>query len=110
MTHRTAAAVLTIGLLITAPACRGGGAKPAAVPFVPVDPSSGSATDRAIATAQQRLQVVPQDTQARLDLADAFLQKAREVADPTLYIKAGGLLTPLLKKDPNNPAVLIAAG
>ena len=109
MTRRTAAAVLTV-MLLTAPGCRGGGAKQGAVPFVPVDPASQSPTDRAIATAQQRLQVAPDDGKARLDLADAFLQKAREVADPTLYVKARGLLDPLVKKDGKNPAVLLAAG
>src|SRR4051812_9590912 len=104
MTRRTAAAVLSFAVLITAPGCRGGGASgdgssSAAVAFVPVDPASGSSTDRAIATAQQRLQAVPGDQEARLALAAAFLQKAREVADPTLYAKAAGLLDPLVKND-----------
>src|SRR5437867_3479755 len=102
----TPAAIACAVLLLTAPACRGGGASGgkggSTVPFVAVDPASASPTDRAIATAQQRLRVNADDSQARLDLANAFLQKVREVADPSLYVKARGLLDPLEKKQPSN--------
>lgn len=102
-------------LLVIAPACRGGGAsgpRPStgAVPFIAVDPASASPTDRAIAKAQQALQANPADKQSRLDLANAFLQKVRETADPSLYVKARGLLDPLLKASPADPGVLVAAG
>ncbi|MDQ1397489.1 MAG: hypothetical protein QOG64_2748 [Acidimicrobiaceae bacterium] len=112
MIRGTAAAVLAIGLIATAPACRGGGASSSstAIPFVGVDPASASPTDRAIAAAQERLRTVPGDQQARLQLAQAFLQKAREVADPSLYAKARGLLDQLRKEQPENPEVFITAG
>ena len=112
MTHRAAAAVLVPIIALTAPACRGGRPRPAAATasFVAVDPNSASATDRAIALAQQHIQANPADDNARLDLARAFLQKAREVADPSLYTKAGALLDDLRNRHPHDAPVLVAAG
>ena len=80
------------------------------MPLIPVDPTSGSKTDRAIAAAQTRVQASPGDDKARLDLAAAFLQKAREVADPSLYGKAGGLLNDLRKRHPDDGPILVASG
>lgn len=111
---RRAAAAVVVALVATAPACRGGGSRqgPSSgpIPFVAVDRDSASPTDRAIAAAQARLSAEPEDEQARLDLAQAFLQKAREVGDPSLYAKARGLLDPLLPRRPADPAVLVAGG
>ena len=75
-----------------------------------VDPASTSPTDRAIGDAQARLRRNDEDGQAKLDLARAFLQKAREVADPTYYAKAEGLLADAAKLRPDDPAVLFAQG
>jgi tetratricopeptide (TPR) repeat protein len=116
MTRRTtrfatgAAALLLICL--AAPACsRGGGSRPAdAAPFVQVDPKSASPTDRAIAKAQTKLRADAHDADAQLALAQAFLQKARETADPTLYTKAGSLLDEVAAKAPDDVRVLVAQG
>jgi tetratricopeptide (TPR) repeat protein len=43
-------------------------------------------------------------------LASAYLQRARETADPTYYAKADGLLTTAREKAPADAEVLIAAG
>ena len=114
MSRRTAVAAALTALVLTVPACRSGrtagtGAA-AAVPFVAVDPASQSPTDRAIATAQATLQQAPNDPRASVDLARAFLQKSREVADPSLYTKATGLLNQAAKTMPNDPALLAAQG
>src|SRR4051812_26999815 len=113
---RRRAIVLFLGaatLMAAAPGCsRGGLPTIAAVPFVNVDGSStsGSATDKAIAAAQDRLRTEPTNRKARLAVAGGFLQKARETADPSLYGKADGLLTGLSKQTPNDPDVLVARG
>jgi tetratricopeptide (TPR) repeat protein len=106
-----AAGTLALLLALTAPACaRGGGAEQAAVPFVQVSPSSASPTDRAIAKAQRTLRADENDPDAQLALAQAFLQKARETADPTLYAKADTLLGLVAEHAPDDPRVLLARG
>lgn len=75
-----------------------------------VDPASASPTDRRIAAAQDALRARPQDGQAKLDLASAFLQKAREVADPAYYARADGLLDDAADARPDDPVVLVAQG
>ena len=52
----------------------------------------------------------PGTTNARLELAQGFLQKARETGNPTYYGKADQLLRSLAKSDPKNPDVLVARG
>lgn len=96
------------------PGCtRGGGPdgkSPFAVPFVPVDPASASATDKEIARQQQRLRSEPGNANSRLALAQAFLQKAREVGDPTYYAKAASLLDDLARTRKDDPTVLVTQG
>jgi tetratricopeptide (TPR) repeat protein len=110
----TVLAVLTVLVLAAAPACRGGGANASAspdqVPLVPVDPNSGSATDRAIASAQAKLRLDLNDPAALLDLAAGYLQKAREVADPSLYTKTAAILALVRKQEPGNLTLLITEG
>jgi tetratricopeptide (TPR) repeat protein len=109
--------VLVFAALASTGACRGGrgggvggGVLPASAPFVPLDATGASATDRAIAGAQARLTTAPQDRRALLDLAQAFLQKVRETADPTLYAKAGGILRHLSRDEPDDVGVLVTQG
>ncbi len=91
-------------------ACGGGGASgppSTAVPYLQVDPASGSGTDRAIVVAQDRLRADLADDRARLDLANAFLQKARERADPSLYARADTLLLALADRQPRDARVKV---
>jgi tetratricopeptide (TPR) repeat protein len=105
------AAILALLLLaIVAPACSRGGGAAADAPFVAVSQDSDSPTDRAIADAQARLRADGGDTNAKLDLARAFLQKVRETADPTLYTKADQLLADVAEQGADDPRVLIAQG
>ena len=105
--------VATLVAALAASGCAGAGQgrgdRPA-TPFVAVDPASASPTDRAIATAQARLKQRDDDDGARLALAQAFLQKAREVGDPTYYTRAGGLLAVAANGREDDPAVLVAQG
>lgn len=80
-----------------------------AAAFIDVDESAGP-TDAAIATAQDALRREPTNRKARLALAQAFLQKARETADPSLYGKADQLLSGLDDEDDADPGVLVAQG
>ncbi|MGH9155653.1 MAG: tetratricopeptide repeat protein [Acidimicrobiales bacterium] len=108
-----AGAVLGLVLVVTAPACSGGGDATGAAavsPFVAVDRASASPTDRAIISAQDRLAIRGDDDSARLALALAFLQKAREVGDPTYYARADGLLEVAANGRESDPVVLVARG
>ncbi len=113
MTARRGAGVAAgLLLVLTAPGCAGGGGATrtgSATPFVAVDPASTSPTDRAIAVAQQRLKARGDDS-ARLALAQAFLQKAREVGDPTFYARAEALLDVTANGREDDPVVLVAQG
>src|ERR1700730_8133329 len=113
---RVVSAALAVAVLVSVPACSRGGAAAssatagAAAPFVPVDPASASPTDRAIAAAQVTLRRLPGDFRAMLDLAQAYLQKGREIADPTLYSKASGILKLLARQRPDDLELLVTEG
>ncbi len=111
MRYRTAIAVFLM-LIVTAPACSRGGDTngDGKVPFVAVDPRSGSTTDKAIAKAQATLRQNPKNGSAQLDLAQAFLQKARETADPSLYLKAGKLLDLISVQSPSDLGLVVTEG
>ena len=108
---------LTALILVGVPAC-GGDRRPAAsssaiasVPMlVPADTAAGSVADRAIGTAQAELRTSPGNPRAMLDLAQAYLQKAREAADPTLYSKSGQLLALVARAEPGDPELLETQG
>jgi tetratricopeptide (TPR) repeat protein len=119
-------------VVVAAPACRGGGSTggtagssagasagapassapggSAAAPFVAADANSASATDRAIAAAQAKLRTDPTNPDGLADLAAAYLQKAREVADPSLYSKTRGILALLHKSIPHDLRYLLLVG
>jgi len=59
-------------------------------------------TDDVIAQAQVRLKTQPNDWQAVDLLAGAYLQKVREVGDPSYYPKADALLNRALGHDPSD--------
>lgn len=102
-------------MLLTASACRGGGASVASSErdqqsFIAVDPTSTSSTDQAIAAVQQRLLANPADETARVELAQLLLQKVRETGDPTLYSKADALLEDVGERNDDLPELHIAKG
>ena len=112
MRRRIAAVVIGASLVAAVPGCSrddrpsAGGGRPAAnlAPFV--GSGDGTGTTGAIDQAQRRLRAVPGDDAARLYLAQAYLQRAREVGDPTWYTKADSLLRRL----PDAPEVLVTRG
>ena len=114
--HRTAAVVIGVLVAVAVSGCtRDGGGGPAvpagaATPFLVVDPASPSPTDRAIAAAQDRLRTNGGDDSARLALAGAFLQKARETGDPSLYTRVEVLLERAADGRDEDAALLVAQG
>lgn len=113
--RRATAIVAGLAVLAVAPGCSrdgggAGGTEPSASPFVAVDPASASPTDRAIAAAQDRLRLDGGNDNARLALAQAFLQKVRETGDPTLYPRVDDLLAESARGRPDDPLLLMTRG
>lgn len=59
--------------------------------------------DRLIAKLQDRIKENPNDFGSHINLANGYLQKARESGDPSLYTKTGELLDQAAKLDAQNP-------
>ncbi len=70
-------------------------ARPSPVATTPIAPDvvdgSVSKTDRSIGALQERLRQHGDDQKSQTELGLAYLQKARETADPTYYTRADGL-------------------
>lgn len=69
-----------------------------------------SGTDRAIGAAQERLRQAPNDKAGAISLGFAYLQKVREVADPSYYPKAETMLTQAKAEAPDDADPLIGLG
>src|SRR4051812_42010648 len=90
--RRTTIAALALVVAALAPGCSGGGR-----------PAGSSAS-------QQGLRADPAAARAKTEQAQVFLQKARETADPTFYVKAEGLLKEAGKLDGGATDMLTARG
>lgn len=99
-----AAAVLSVVLYVPG-LVRGEGATPVGSPSAPSNP-----TDRLIAGLQQRSKENPKDFASHIGLANAFLQKARETGDPSLYTKSEDALDRAEKIEPRNPELFSTRG
>ncbi len=69
-----------------------------------------SVGERAIEQAQRKLAARPEDVSAKAGLANAYLLRARETADPSYYSKAATLLQSAIAADPDDPEAVLAAG
>jgi tetratricopeptide (TPR) repeat protein len=67
-------------------------------------------TDRLIWSYQEAVRENPDDLDAHAILGDAYIQKARETGDPTLYGKAEAVLDTALKRDPQHVESMIGKG
>jgi tetratricopeptide (TPR) repeat protein len=65
---------------------------------------------RAVDQAQRRLSAAPDSPRAMAALASAYLVRARENADPTLFQRAEALLTTASEANPDEPEVVLVAG
>jgi tetratricopeptide (TPR) repeat protein len=73
-------------------------------------PDARTQGQRAVDDAQSRLLRSPDDPHLALQLATAYLQRARETGDPSFYTKADGLLDAAAAKLPADADLVIAAG
>lgn len=73
-------------------------------------PAPSSLTDSTIASAQHLLAASPDDASALDQLAGAYLQKVREVGDPTYYGKVATALQRALTAAPNDTTATILMG
>jgi tetratricopeptide (TPR) repeat protein len=85
-------------------------ADPASVNAILADNLSDMSTDNSIETLQTRLKQNPDDEQAYVLLSAAYLQKVREVGDPTFYGKAEESLHRALKLKPDDFTAMIQMG
>ena len=69
-----------------------------------------SSTDTYISLLQERIRTRPPESQPYDQLGVAYLQKARETADPAYYIKADGVLQKALELQPHNDVAMTAMG
>src|SRR5262245_5313909 len=86
-------------------ACSGGTPQPPQPQAAAVSP-----TDLLIARYQARLRAAPDDPSSLAALAGAYLQKVREVGDPSYYPRADGLLHRALAARPDDAEALIEMG
>ncbi|PZR62093.1 MAG: hypothetical protein DLM71_07745 [Chloroflexi bacterium] len=77
---------------------------------VPVAAVGAGRTEKTILKLQAQLRANPDDARATVLLAEAYLQRARETADPGWYTRADALLGSVLRRQPENVEALIAAG
>ena len=97
------AAVMVVALMV------GGDETPRQVPDrLPVDfrPAAGTATGELTGTLQRRVRENPEDIEAHVNLANAYLQMVRETGDPSLYTKADDLLDRAGKIEAQNSELL----
>jgi len=105
---KTIAAAALIGTIVAA-------CGPSAADLAnPVAPHTGLAislrTDDVIARDQARLRQQPDDWKSIDDLAAAYLQKVREVGDPSYYPKVDALLKRALAHDPGDAPASTSMG
>lgn len=82
---------------------------PAQDPAAP-PPLWSSSTESLIGHLQERARLIPWDATAYLKLGQAYLERARETADPTYYTKAEGVLQRALELGPEEATTMAALG
>jgi tetratricopeptide (TPR) repeat protein len=71
---------------------------------------AASGTEQVILATQAHLRSAPRDVAAMDTLAAAYLQRVRELGDPSYYDKAGSLLGSALKLVPSDPEATLLSG
>jgi tetratricopeptide (TPR) repeat protein len=107
-----ALAVLAVALMVVPELTHGERPKEEQSANLPLDvrPSTNTSTDERIGTLQLMVRENPEDFDAHVNLANAYLQKVRETGDPTLYSKVDDLLDRAGKLEPHNPELFATEG
>ena len=106
----TGAAVLTLLLLVGGSACSGDDAADTDLPLVELDASATEPVDTDIRAAQERLRADADDLAARVELAAAFLRKARTTGDPAYYDRVERLTGGVLEEQPDDLVTMLLRG
>jgi tetratricopeptide (TPR) repeat protein len=72
--------------------------------------TAGTSTDTLIGSLQEKIRDNPKDFDSHINLANAYLQKVREIGDPSLYTKTEDLLDQAQKLDGHSPEVFATRG
>ena len=107
-----ALAVLAVALMVVPELTHGERPKEEQSANLPLDvrPSTNTSTHERIGTLQLMVRENPEDFDAHVNLANAYLQKVRETGDPTLYSKVDDLLDRAGKLEPHNPELFATEG
>jgi tetratricopeptide (TPR) repeat protein len=107
-----ALAVLAVVHLVVPELTHGGRPEEKQSANLPLDfrPSTNTSTDERIGTLQRMVRENPEDFDAHVNLANAYLQKVRETGDPTLYSRVDDLLDRAGKLEPHNPELFATEG
>lgn len=107
-----ALAVLAVVLMVVPELIHGERPKEEQSANLPLDfrPSTNTSTDERIGTLQRMVRENPENFDAHVNLANAYLQKVRETGDPTLYSKVDDLLDRAGKLEPHNPELFATEG
>ncbi|HXI17927.1 MAG TPA: tetratricopeptide repeat protein [Chloroflexota bacterium] len=95
-----------LGLSAGAPASP---ASPTA-PFAAVKSPAWSTTDKTLTQLQDGLKTKPEDAGTYAQLGSLYMQKAREMGDPTYYAKAEGAVKKSLELAPDNVLATVVMG
>lgn len=107
-----ALAALTALLVVLVMLAPGNGERPRQNTELPFEfrPTASPSTDALVDALQRKLRENPQDFDAHVDLANAYLQKVRENGDPSLYTKADDLLEEAGRLNDDSPELFAARG
>ena len=84
---------------------------PLPAPTAPVEVTPRlTGTDADIPKLQRALRLDPTRSDLRVELASAYLQKVRENGDASYYVRAQGVLAPVLRDHPTDADALTTAG
>src|ERR671921_160446 len=72
--------------------------------------TAGTSTDSLIGSLQEKIRDNPKDFDSHINLANAYLQKVREIGDPSLYTKTEDLLDQAQKLDGHSPELFATRG
>src|SRR5215218_7361329 len=72
--------------------------------------TAGTSTDTLIGSLQEKIRDNPKDFDSHINLANAYLQKVREIGDPSLYTKTEDLLDQAQKLDGHSPELFAMRG
>src|SRR5215208_5398659 len=107
MTRLIAPLAVFVAVLAVMVALNGGATSP---PAPPAGADVGRPSGDPLRDARSAVGAAPDSADARAQLGEAYVTKARASGDPSLYARAERVLSGALRRDPGNVAALVGAG